>query len=191
MPETQVAIVPADVDLPEADRPDTGTGTGTGAVTAPRRQADQPLGSPWPASAQLTPGGEVLVSGVGLDEAADRFGTPLYVLDEAEVRARAQAYRRALPHAEVLYAAKAFLCSAMADWVAEEGLGLDVCSAGELRLATAAGFRPSGSCCTATRRLPRSCGSPAACGSDASSSTAWPRFPDWPRWPSRTFRSGC
>lgn len=107
-----------------------------------RPVVDRPLGSPWPASARLGTGGELLVGGVGLAEAADRFGTPLYVLDEAEVRARAQAYRRALPKAEVFYAAKAFLCSAMLDWIAEEGLGLDVCSAGELRLATAAGFPP-------------------------------------------------
>ncbi|MER6303652.1 diaminopimelate decarboxylase [Kitasatospora sp. NPDC001539] len=98
------------------------------------------LGGPWPASARPGPGGEVLVGGVGLAEAAERFGTPLYVLDEGEVRARARAYRRALPHAEVLYAAKAFLCSAIAAWVEAEGLGLDVCSAGELRLAVSAGF---------------------------------------------------
>ncbi|MFD7453331.1 diaminopimelate decarboxylase [Kitasatospora sp. NPDC059827] len=98
------------------------------------------LGGPWPASARPGPGGEVLVGGVGLAEAAERFGTPLYVLDEGEVRSRARAYRRALPHAEVLYAAKAFLCSAMADWAAEEGLGLDVCSSGELWLAVSAGF---------------------------------------------------
>ncbi|WP_406194686.1 diaminopimelate decarboxylase [Kitasatospora sp. NBC_01560] len=98
------------------------------------------VGGPWPASARSGPGGELTVGGVGIAEAADRFGTPLYLLDEAEVRARARAYRKALPHAEVLYAAKAFLCSAMADWVAEEGLGLDVCSSGELRLAAAAGF---------------------------------------------------
>ncbi|WP_443667701.1 diaminopimelate decarboxylase [Kitasatospora humi] len=77
-----------------------------------------------------------------LTEAAERFGTPLYVLDEVEVRSRCRAYREALPHAEVLYAAKAFLCSATADWIAEEGLGLDVCSVGELRLAAAAGFPP-------------------------------------------------
>ncbi|MEY9946191.1 diaminopimelate decarboxylase [Kitasatospora sp. GAS1066B] len=126
----------------------TSTASPAGTVTATRvaqpspEPQSQPLGSPWPASARPGPGGEVLVGGVGLDEAADRFGTPLYVLDEGEVRARARAYREALPHAEVLYAAKAFLCSAMADWVAEEGLGLDVCSAGELRLATAAGFPP-------------------------------------------------
>lgn len=101
-----------------------------------------PPGSPWPASVRPGRGGELLVGGVGLAEAADRFGTPLYVVDEDEVRARARAFRRALPGAEVFYAAKAFLCSAMADWVADEGLGLDVCSAGELRLAVAAGFPP-------------------------------------------------
>ncbi|MGW2253382.1 diaminopimelate decarboxylase [Kitasatospora sp. NPDC001660] len=103
-------------------------------------KASDTLGGPWPASARPGPAGELLVGGVGLAEAAERFGTPLYVLDEAEVRARARAYRRALPHADVLYAAKAFLCSAMADWVAEEGLGLDVCSSGELWLAASAGF---------------------------------------------------
>ncbi|MDH6137835.1 diaminopimelate decarboxylase [Kitasatospora sp. MAA4] len=116
-------------------------------VTFARPLADRSLeggavGSPWPASARTAPGGELLLGGVGLAEAADRFGTPLYVLDEAEVRSRCRAYREALPQAEVLYAAKAFLCSAMADWVAEEGLGLDVCSVGELRLAAAAGFPP-------------------------------------------------
>lgn len=170
MPETQVAPSPA---------------------AAGGQPCDQPLGSPWPASARTAPGGEVLVGGVGLDEAADRFGTPLYVLDEAEVRARAQAYRRALPHAEVLYAAKAFLCSAMADWVAEEGLGLDVCSAGELRLATAAGFPAHRILLHGNAKTPRSSGWPAGCGSAGSSSTAWPRSPGWPRWPSRTSRSGC
>ncbi|MFJ1708041.1 diaminopimelate decarboxylase [Kitasatospora sp. NPDC088346] len=100
------------------------------------------VGGPWPASARTAPGGDLTVGGVGLAEAADRFGTPLYILDEAEVRARCRAYRAALPTAGVLYAAKAFLCSALCDWIAEEGLGLDVCSEGELRLAAAAGFPP-------------------------------------------------
>ncbi|MFJ7278435.1 diaminopimelate decarboxylase [Kitasatospora sp. NPDC098663] len=117
--------------------PAPSTGTSTARPGAPAVDA---LGGPWPASARPGPGGDVLVGGVGLAEAAERFGTPLYVLDEAEVRGRARAYRRALPHAEVLYAAKAFLCSAMADWAAEEGLGLDVCSSGELWLAASAGF---------------------------------------------------
>ncbi|MEV8098994.1 diaminopimelate decarboxylase [Kitasatospora sp. NPDC085879] len=122
--------------LPPTGRPLAGPRTAAGPADT------RPLGSPWPASAHPGPDGELLIGGVGLAEAAERFGTPLYVLDEAEIRHRARAWRRALPHAQVHYAAKAFLCSAMADWVAEEGLGLDVCSAGELRLAADAGFPP-------------------------------------------------
>ncbi|MGK5632758.1 diaminopimelate decarboxylase [Streptomyces sp. URMC 123] len=94
----------------------------------------------WPASARTTPGGGLALGGVELTEIADRFGTPCYVLDEAELRAGARAWRQALPDAEVCYAAKAFLCRAVAAWVAEEGLGLDVCSAGELELAVTGGF---------------------------------------------------
>ncbi len=53
--------------------------------------------------------------------------------DEAEVRDRCRTYYDAFPDAEVLYAAKAFLCRAMAHWTDEEGLGLDVCSASHPR----------------------------------------------------------
>ncbi|MGW7412419.1 diaminopimelate decarboxylase [Streptomyces sp. NPDC054863] len=100
------------------------------------------LGAPsvWPASATSAPGGDLTVGGVSLAELADRFGTPAYVLDEQEVRDRVRAWRRALPDAEVAYAAKAFLCRAVVDWMREEGLGLDVCSAGELELAVTRGF---------------------------------------------------
>ncbi|MGW6460183.1 diaminopimelate decarboxylase [Streptomyces sp. NPDC055078] len=96
--------------------------------------------SVWPASAVLAPGGDVAVGGVPLTEIAERYGTPVYVLDEDEVRTRARAWRRALPDAEVVYAAKAFLSRAVVDWLAQEGLGLDVCSAGELELAATRGF---------------------------------------------------
>ncbi|GHE61736.1 diaminopimelate decarboxylase [Streptomyces spiralis] len=98
--------------------------------------------SVWPASATEPPRGDLAVGGVPLAELADRFGTPVYVLDEAEVRDRCRTYRDAFPDAEVLYAAKAFLCRAMAHWMDEEGLGLDVCSAGELELAVTTGFPP-------------------------------------------------
>src|SRR5882757_66473 len=98
--------------------------------------------SVWPASARTAPGGDVTVSGVSLAEVADRFGTPVYVLDEDEVRARCRTYAAAFPEAEVFYAAKAYLCRAVARWVREEGLGLDVCSAGELELAVTTGFPP-------------------------------------------------
>ncbi|MCC0093888.1 diaminopimelate decarboxylase [Streptomyces flavotricini] len=98
--------------------------------------------SVWPASTTRLPHGGLAVGGVPLTEIADRFDTPAYVLDEGEVRARCRTYRDAFPDAEVLYAAKAFLSRAMVHWVAEEGLGLDVCSAGELELAVTAGFPP-------------------------------------------------
>ncbi|MGW3633079.1 diaminopimelate decarboxylase [Streptomyces sp. NPDC005122] len=98
--------------------------------------------SVWPASATETRQGDLAVGGVPLAEVADRFGTPAYVLDESEVRERCRTYRHAFPDADVLYAAKAFLCRGMAHWVDEEGLGLDVCSAGELELAVTTGFPP-------------------------------------------------
>ncbi|MBB5936886.1 diaminopimelate decarboxylase [Streptomyces zagrosensis] len=98
--------------------------------------------SVWPRSAQPLARHDVTIGGVPLAEIADRFGTPTYVLDEDEVRDRCRSYRQAFPEAEVVYAAKAFLCRAMAHWVREEGLGLDVCSAGELELAVTTGFPP-------------------------------------------------
>ncbi|MFD7438511.1 diaminopimelate decarboxylase [Streptomyces sp. NPDC059861] len=98
--------------------------------------------SVWPASTTEQHPGELAVGGVQLAGVAERFGTPVYVLDEAEVRERCRTYRHAFPEADVVYAAKAFLCRAMVHWVEEEGLGLDVCSAGELELAVTTGFPP-------------------------------------------------
>ncbi|CAM5460763.1 diaminopimelate decarboxylase family protein [Streptomyces narbonensis] len=94
----------------------------------------------WPATTTERPRGEVHVGGVPLTEIAESHGTPVYVLDEAEVRERCRTYRVAFPEAGIHYAAKAFLCRALARWVEEEGLGLDVCSAGELELAVTTGF---------------------------------------------------
>ncbi|MBL1116520.1 diaminopimelate decarboxylase [Streptomyces sp. 110] len=112
------------------------------AHPAPRTPPRDAALSVWPASAVPLADGDLAVGGVPLTELADRFGTPVYLLDEAEVRARCRAYREAFPGAAVLYAAKAFLCRAMAHWAEEEGLGLDVCSAGELELAVTTGFPP-------------------------------------------------
>src|SRR3954469_23620328 len=69
--------------------------------------------------------------------------TPAYVLDEADLRARAAAFRDAFAGYDVYYAGKAFLCTAVARWIAEEGLSLDVCSDGELTVALRAGFDPA------------------------------------------------
>ncbi|MFC9794611.1 diaminopimelate decarboxylase [Streptomyces sp. NPDC127584] len=110
--------------------------------TRPRVATGTDPGTPsvWPASTTEGTRGGLLVGGVPLAEIAETHGTPVYVLDEAEIRARCRSYRAAFPDAAIHYAAKAFLCRALAHWVAEEGLGLDVCSAGELELAVAAGF---------------------------------------------------
>ncbi len=96
--------------------------------------------SVWPGSTTRLPRGGLAVGGVDLTEIAERFGTPTYILDQGEIRERCRTYRHAFPDAEVLYAAKAFLSRAMVRWIQEEGLGLDVCSAGELELAVTAGF---------------------------------------------------
>ncbi len=69
--------------------------------------------------------------------------TPAYVLDEADFRARARAFREGFAAYDVYYAGKAFLCTTVARWVAEEGLCLDVCSDGELTVALRAGFDPA------------------------------------------------
>ncbi|MFD9454486.1 diaminopimelate decarboxylase [Streptomyces sp. NPDC059985] len=111
-------------------------------VVLPEMPADAGELSVWPSSATPLPHGGLAVGGVPLAEIADRFDTPTYVLDEAEVRGRCRTYRDAFPDADVLYAAKAFLSRAMIRWVQEEGLDLDVCSAGELELAVTAGFPP-------------------------------------------------
>ena len=74
-------------------------------------------------------------------ELAERFGTPLFVVDEADFRARCAEFADAFGDpALVHYASKAFLSVEVARWVAEEGLGLDVCSGGELAIALRAGF---------------------------------------------------
>ncbi len=71
---------------------------------------------------------------------AAKYGTPLFVYDEDELRRRCREYRRHLDDGVVIYAAKAFLCTAMVDLIAEEGLHLDVATGGELHVAHAAGF---------------------------------------------------
>ncbi|OUZ11387.1 diaminopimelate decarboxylase [Aeromicrobium sp. PE09-221] len=86
--------------------------------------------------------GVLTVAGLGVDELAREFGTPLYVLDEDDFRSRARAFRDAFPDADVYYAGKAFLCVAAARWIAEEGLSLDVCTGGELAVALRAEFPP-------------------------------------------------
>jgi len=93
----------------------------------------------WPRSAERADG-VLRLGGIGVPELAAQFGTPAYVVDETDFRSRCGEHRVAFADADVYYAAKAFLCTAVARWVAEEGLGLDVCTSGELATALRAGF---------------------------------------------------
>ena len=84
--------------------------------------------------------GELLLGGVRSSELAERFGTPLVVYCEETLRARAQEICDAVPDALVLYGSKAFPNVAVMGLLAEEGLGADVSSLGELAYARAAGI---------------------------------------------------
>ncbi|HEX3781021.1 MAG TPA: diaminopimelate decarboxylase [Pseudonocardiaceae bacterium] len=94
----------------------------------------------WPAGTHTIAGGDLSFGGIPMTHLAARFGTPCALLDETEVRVRARAYREALPGAEVAFASKSLPCRSVLRWVAEEGLSLDVCSAGELAAARSVGF---------------------------------------------------
>ncbi|TMK77236.1 MAG: hypothetical protein E6G46_12030 [Actinobacteria bacterium] len=95
-----------------------------------------------PSSARLRSDGHLEIGGADTVDLAREFGTPLFVMCEQTFRERARRYREAYPDADVYYAGKAFLCVAMAKMVAEEGLGLDVASGGELFTALKASFPP-------------------------------------------------
>lgn len=89
--------------------------------------------------------GHLEIGGCDTVDLAERFGTPLYVMDEATIRRNCREYLRAFAKrypagVELHYAAKAFLCKAMCGIVEEEGLSLDVASGGELYTALKAGF---------------------------------------------------
>src|SRR5690606_2022269 len=78
-----------------------------------------------------------------LPELVAQHGSAAYVLDEDDFRARARAFRDAFSDYDVYYAGKAFLCTTVARWIAEEGLHLDVCSGGELTVALRGGMDPA------------------------------------------------
>jgi diaminopimelate decarboxylase len=107
--------------------------------------------SVWPASAARDADGTLEIAGVRATSLAQTYGTPLLVIDEDEVRARARAFRVAFDAAaadngttaQVYYAGKAFLCTTVARWVVDEGLRVDVCTGGELEVALAAGVAPA------------------------------------------------
>jgi diaminopimelate decarboxylase len=97
----------------------------------------------WPLTTHVDELGRLCVGEIALTEVADEFGTPTYVIDEADFRHRIRRYRTALSGARLVYAAKALLTTAVARWVAEEGAGLGVFSGGEFAAALIAGVDPN------------------------------------------------
>ena len=106
------------------------------------------IGEPWSTGVARSADGVVSVAGVDVHTLAATHGTPVYVLDEADLRSRARSYRRAFETAfaeigagvDVYYAGKAFLSVAVARWVHEEGLRVDTATGGELAVALRAGI---------------------------------------------------
>jgi len=96
----------------------------------------------WPRGARRS-GGVLTLAGADVRDLAEEFGTPLFVLDEEDFRSRCRDFRQAFgDDAGVFYAAKAFCSRAVLRWVVQEGLGVDVCTGGELEVALQAGVDP-------------------------------------------------
>jgi diaminopimelate decarboxylase len=93
--------------------------------------------------------GEISLAGIPVSQLAKEFGTPTFFLDEDAFRSRAIAWRDGLSAefganaGEVFYASKAFTCTALAHWISELGIGIDVATGGELAAALAGGVDPT------------------------------------------------
>lgn len=102
----------------------------------------------WSQNSSLV-GGTLTLAGIPAVQLAKEFGTPAFFLDEDAYRSRALAWHHGLQsefgeHAgTIYYAAKSFICTAVAQWIAEIGIGIDVCTGGELAAALAGGISPA------------------------------------------------
>jgi len=100
----------------------------------------------WPQDTHRNAAGHLVVGGVPLANIVQLYGSPVYVYDEKTLRSTMRTWKTALesrlPGSRVVYAGKAFLCTAIAQIVAQEGLGLDCVSDGELFVGLNAGVAP-------------------------------------------------
>ena len=101
----------------------------------------------WSKNASLA-GGTLSLAAIPAAQLAKDFGTPSFFLDEDAYRSRALAWHDGL-HSEfgpnagtIYYAAKSFICTAVAQWIADIGIGIDVCTGGELAVALNGGIDP-------------------------------------------------
>jgi diaminopimelate decarboxylase len=92
---------------------------------------------------------EISIAGMTAKDLAKEFGTPAFFIDQADFYARATAWNTALNDSfgdnagTVYYAAKAFICTEVARWIKDIGIGIDVCTGGELSVALAGGIDPA------------------------------------------------
>ncbi len=123
-------------------------GYGGPAWLRPPSDVNALVPSLWATSVGRGSDGVLTVGGTSVTELAAQFGTPAYVIDEDDFRARARDFKQTYAEvfeglsggADVYYAGKAFLCTEVARWVGDEGLHLDVCTGGELAVAQRAGL---------------------------------------------------
>jgi diaminopimelate decarboxylase len=100
-------------------------------------------------SSSVTTGAELSIAGITAKTLAKDFGTPTFVIDEADFRERALAWDKALKDAfganagTVYYASKAFICTEVARWIKDIGIGIDVSTGGEMAVALAGSIDPS------------------------------------------------
>jgi diaminopimelate decarboxylase len=100
-------------------------------------------------SSHVKTGAELTISSIPVSALAKEFGTPSFIMDEADFRDRAAAWNTALNNAfgsnagTVYYAAKAFICVEVARWIKDIGIGIDVCTGGELAVALKGGIDPA------------------------------------------------
>ncbi len=117
------------------------------------------LGDVFPIGSARNGDGALVIGGIDVNALADEFGTPLYVYDEATLRASCRAYTSTLADqysdSLVLYAGKAYVDPTLLQVVASEGLGMDAVSSGELRVAQAAGFPLERAVLHGNNKLPR------------------------------------
>ena len=97
----------------------------------------------WSTNAARDADGRLAIAGLTAEQIIEQAGSPVYVIDEADFRSRARRWRDAFAGWQVFYAGKSFLCTTVARWISEEGLGLDVCTGGELAVALRGGMDPA------------------------------------------------
>ena len=99
--------------------------------------------SAWSANVKFVDG-QLTVAGLSATELAREYGTPAFILDEADFKARASAFSTAMKNSFsssiVYYASKAFICKEVVRWIHELGMGIDVATGGELEVAMSINF---------------------------------------------------